>query len=252
MASHVIEAASLCAPSHLSLYTRYNRLGALRRMLRALWEEEGCEKLDGHVPISSRPRPRAVIASEDEMAELKSHAPDDLRLFIVLCSDLAIRSGTAVKISPAQYDRIRGTLRFSTKKGARVALPVTGELTELFNLCDLRNPEPFLTQIRKRLRPHCRFQMKGLVVKAATFRAELKKLALSLGITRKLVPHDMRRTTAVAYYKLTRNLRKVQTLLGHSSLQATIWYLDNDLEDVDLADLETIKRPFLVRKEKIA
>ena len=67
------------------------------------------------------------------------------------------------------------------------------------------------------------------------------------------MPHDLRRTTAVTYYKLTRNLRKVQTLLGHSSLQATIWYLDNDLEDVDLADLEAIKKPFIAwRKDKTA
>ena len=95
--------------------------------------------------------------------------------------------------------------------------------------------------------------MRGNTVSARQLRAELRALRLSLGITRKLVPHDMRRTTAVSYYKLTRNLRKVQTLLGHSSLQATIWYLDNDIEDVDVADLEEIKRPFLVaRKEQTA
>lgn len=225
----------------------------MRRILRAVWEENGAPKLDGAVPRTATPRPRAVTATREEIDALKTHAPADLRLFIALCADLAIRSGTAVRISPADYDATRRTLRFSTKKGARVALPVTAEVAELLALCDSHNPEPFITQTRKRLRPNCARNMKSQVVSARQLREELKALRLNLGITRKLVPHDMRRTTAVGYYKLTRNLRKVQTLLGHSSLQATIWYLDNDMEDVDVADLEAIKRPFLVsRKEKSA
>lgn len=249
----MIEAAGACAPFHLSPFTRNNRLGALRRLLRSLWEDNGAPKLDTAVPRTATPRPRAVTATREEIDALKTHAPADLRLFIALCADLAIRSGTAVKLTPAEYDAQRGTLRFSTKKGARVALPVTAELAELLALCDPKNPEPFITQTRKRLRPHCAQNMQGTVVSARQLRQELKALRLALGITRKLVPHDMRRTTAVSYYKLTRNLRKVQTLLGHSSLQATIWYLDNDMEDVDLADLESIKRPFLVQqKEKSA
>lgn len=222
-------------------------------MLRYLWEEAGAPKLDTYVARSSTPRPRSVTATRDEIETLKNHAPDDLRLFILLCADLAIRSGTAVKISPAEYDAARATLRFSTKKGARVALPVTAEITELFAACDAHNPEPFITQIRKRLRPNCLHGMKGKVVRSNQLRAELQALCAAVGITRRIVPHDMRRATAVAYYKHTHNLRKVQTLLGHNSMQATIWYLDNDLEPVDLADLEAIKRPYLVpRKEPAA
>jgi integrase len=53
-------------------------------------------------------------------------------------------------------------------------------------------------------------------------------------------------------YRHTSNVRKVQALLGHRSMQATIWYLDHDLEPVEAEDLETIKRPHLVRKAKSA
>jgi site-specific recombinase XerC len=49
--------------------------------------------------------------------------------------------------------------------------------------------------------------------------------------------------------KQTKDVRDVQALLGHRSLQSTIWYLDHDLRPVALANLEAIKRPFLVRKE---
>ena len=49
------------------------------------------------------------------------------------------------------------------------------------------------------------------------------------------------------------DVRDVQALLGHRSLQSTIWYLDHDLRPVSLDALETIKRPFIVhRKEHIA
>ena len=127
-AAHVIEAAAACAPANLSPFTRNNRLASLRRILRSLWEDNGAPKLDSSVPRTATPRPRAVTATREEIDALKTHAPADLRLFIALCADLAIRSGTAVRISPAEYDPARGTLRFTTKKGARVAIPVTAEV----------------------------------------------------------------------------------------------------------------------------
>ena len=96
-AAHVIEAAAACAPANLSPLTRNNRLASLRRILRSLWEDNGAPKLDSSVPRTATPRPRAVTATREEIDALKTHAPADLRLFIALCADLAIRSGTAVR-----------------------------------------------------------------------------------------------------------------------------------------------------------
>lgn len=76
-----------------------------------------------------------------------------------------------------------------------------------------------------------------------TIGSAFHRLLDSIGITRKLTPHDLRRTTAVKLYEATRDARDVQALLGHRSLASTIWYLDHDLRPVSRANLELIKSP---------
>jgi site-specific recombinase XerC len=65
------------------------------------------------------------------------------------------------------------------------------------------------------------------------------------------VPHDLRRTTAVAMLRATHDLRDVQAILGHKNLTSTMWYLDHELRPVKRSTLELIKRPDW-RKENIA
>jgi len=43
--------------------------------------------------------------------------------------------------------------------------------------------------------------------------------------------HSIRRTKASLIYKRTKNLRAVQILLGHSSLESTVRYLDVEVDD---------------------
>jgi integrase len=78
-----------------------------------------------------------------------------------------------------------------------------------------------------------------------------RRLLKTVGIKRKLTPHDFRRTTAVHLYEQTHDARDVQALLGHRSLGSTIWYLDHDLRPVNRNTLELIKLP-TKRKEKVA
>jgi site-specific recombinase XerC len=70
---------------------------------------------------------------------------------------------------------------------------------------------------------------------------DLAALKKKLGITRKLTPHDLRRTTARKLYALTGDLRDVQSLLGHSELQTTLWYLQDALQVVSTKHLELAK-----------
>lgn len=42
-----------------------------------------------------------------------------------------------------------------------------------------------------------------------------------VGITRQITPHDLRRTTAVNTLEVTQDLRLVQALLGHRTLETT-------------------------------
>jgi len=198
-------------------------------------------------------RPRNITAERDEIERLVSSAPPHLRLWILLCSDLAIRSGTAATIGPSHYYAQTGELRFTTKHGAKLMLPVTGAVRALIEQCNLQIDQPFTCQLwpRRNGKPFAPNPASGRL--AAPLRQAFRKLCIAQGITRRIVPHDLRRTTAVAMLRHTHDVRDVQAILGHRSLQSTIWYLDHDLQPVQRVNLEAIKRPFLVPpKEKTA
>lgn len=172
-------------------------------------------------------------------------APPHLRCWLLLCSDLAIRSGTAAKITPENYDAATGNLTFTTKYGSKMTLPVTHELRVIFAGREFEQNVPYVAQlprgaytthhgVTRELKPL------GRMIQAS-LQHEFARLRRRLGITRKLTAHDFRRTTAVAIYEQTHDLRKVQAALGHAELNSTAWYLDHNLTPVALADLELAK-----------
>jgi integrase len=228
---------------------------ALRRVLRWLWQEHGAPKLDGYVPKLAGVRPRNVTASRDQIDAIVSAARPALRMWILLCADLGLRSGTAVKIGPDDYNKENQTISFTTKKNAHQTLPLTRAIAELVARCDLSCKESFVTQLHRHDRQSKGGPgrpMKNCRVDAANLSREYAKLRKDLGIKR-IVLHDLRRTAAVNMLHLTGDITVVQSLLGHRSLQSTVWYLDHDLQAIDRGDLEAIKRPFVAwRKEKIA
>lgn len=187
-------------------------------------------------------RPRGVTVQHSEISTLLDAAPAFLRLWILLCSDLAIRSGTAARLGPYQYDPTEQMLRFTTKRQARLALPVTAEIAELLALCDLRDPTSFVRQLWMQKPRELGRRPKADCKSADRLRILFRQLCTQQGITRRITPHDLRRTTAVGMLRLTHDVRDVQAILGHRSLQSTIWYLDHDLRPVPRHNLELIKR----------
>lgn len=165
--------------------------------------------------------------------------PIDLRLYILLCSDLALRSGSAVRVAPCH--RVDGTVRLDhVKHGKNIALPVTAEIAAIFDMVETN--------------PNCDRQMsylEALRVTSTTRRAVAKSLANhytnrlkhvcgKLGIEN-LRTHDFRRTTAERVYTETRDLRLVQALLGHSHLNITSRYLMREQMKPSLQLLEKVK-----------
>ena len=217
--------------------TIVTRSAMLRKRLRYLWSYYGSEKLDDLVPKGNARRPRSVVANDEERTRLLANAPPDLKLFLLLCSDLGIRSGTAVTLGHRHYDRESQTLRFETKKGARLTLPVTAEIAALIERCKSHDL-PFTRQLAPRA-----LARGSAVAEADRLRFKVRRALASAGITRRLTPHDLRRTTAVRMLEETGDLRDVQALLGHRNLVSTIWYLDHDLRPVSRATLERLKQP---------
>ncbi len=247
-----IEADEAIRAEKLTPSTRWNYVKALRRILRWLADAHNAPRLDGLIHRAPEPRPRNVTITDDEREALLRASPPYLRLWLLLCSDLALRSETAAVMSPAHYNPNTGDLTFTTKYDEHLSLPATDELRALIAQCDLTDPRPFVRQLRLKTRK--RGSAPWRTQKQATqLRREFQTLCTTLHITRRIRPHDLRRTTAVKVLQFTGDLRKVQALLGHHRLSSTFWYLDHNMTPVDRSTLETIKRPFIVPpKEKSA
>jgi hypothetical protein len=245
--NHILERADL-APSTKKVYA-----AKVREILRWLWTNHGTPKLDEEIRRFPATRPRNVTVEREDIDRLIRSAPRHVKLWLLLCSDLAIRSGTAAVVGPRNYNKETRELAFTTKYGARVTLPVTEELRQIIESCDLNSSVSFVRQLWERttvtganIKPHATED--GI---KATLDQALNRLRDKLGMKKKFVQHDLRRTTAVALYRHTGYIRDVQKLLGHRNLESTVWYLDNDLRPLKRSVLEILKRPAW-RKEQSA
>ena len=65
----------------------------------------------------------------------------------------------------------------------------------------------------------------GRGLKPGPLRDQFRKLVKKTGVTPELNPHDLRRSTATMLYTLSKDLRAVQQLLGHTQLTSTLHYI---------------------------
>jgi integrase len=75
--------------------------------------------------------------------------------------------------------------------------------------------------------------------------------ARKAGIARRIHPHIFRHTFAVGYLKKGGNIRALQKMLGHTSLQVTAHYLDL-VEDDIRKDFDKVEMSSEVDKDKLA
>jgi integrase/recombinase XerC len=223
----------------------------MRRILRWLWEEHGAKKLDTQVRRYPTIRPRSVTVERAHLEDVLYVVPIHVRLWLLLCSDLAIRSGTAAGLGPRHYNRDTSSLQFTTKKQAQVHLPVTEEIQALIQQCDLNLDVPFVRQLWQATTGPAMNKLTSVFNTTMSLRATMRRSIAAAGMPHTFIPHDLRRTTAVAMLEHTHDIRDVQAILGHSSLQSTIWYLDHDLRPIKRSTLELLKKPTW-RKEKSA
>ncbi len=158
--------------------------------------------------------PRKVIAKPDELQNLFAKAEPWQRLWLLLCSQLAMRNAEARSIGPSHYDASAQTISFKKKGGGLHVLPVTGDIAALFEAAP--EGEASMTYIER---------WRGKKLSKAAVEHQWRKLKKAAGARPELRAHDLRRTTAVSLYNLTHDLRAVSHLLGHASMTATCGYL---------------------------
>lgn len=202
------------------------------------------------MPRYARVRPRNVTASRAEIDSMLALAKPSLRLWLLLCSDLGIRSGTAHRLSGSNYNPATGILRFRSKGQAAQTLPATDAIRAMLDPLNHSSPVPYVWQLRAQERT-CQRHVSSY--NRMSLDHDFHALRLAAGIAHRITLHDLRRSAAVAILNHTHDIRVVKDFLGHDDLKTTMWYLDHDNTPVRKETLEAIKRPFLVpRKEHTA
>lgn len=193
--------------------TYHGRTLALRRFLRLLDATAGTQ-LRQTVTPGRNPGPRKIIAKTDETQRLFARAQPWQRVWLLLCSQLALRNAEARGIAPANYDAANQTIQFKKKGGGVHTLPVTPDLAALF--ASAPEGEAGWSYIE---------MWRGKSLSKAAVEHQWRKLKKLAGVRENLRVHDLRRTTAVSLYELTKDIRAVSHLLGHTSIAATCGYL---------------------------
>lgn len=223
--------------------SRAQRAGAARGILDYLAEAHGTSRrLRDAVNKQRKPTPRNVTATAEEIKQLRKHATEQMLLWLLLCSDMALRSGTAAAIKWDNWDAAARTLTFVTKFGVRQRLPVTDEIAQLVAKCG-PGSTPLVWQLtgKRKVRTSKNGKKTTEKSRAAMLNKDFQELKKQVGITRDLRPHDLRRSTARAMYDHTRDLRIVQALLGHHDMASTLWYLRDQNTEITGATLNAIK-----------
>lgn len=159
-----------------------------------------------------------------------------LRLALLLARDAALRRAAIETFTSGNIDLDRGEIFGTAKNQSRYRIPMTSRLrSALVDVVYFAGKDEPLIAVMS----HNRRQ-----VKACTILWELKRTQ------EKVTPggmawsmHDLRRTAARKLYDRTKDIRKVQRLLGHASPTATWWYIGNVGQDLNCGDLEASYQP---------
>ena len=137
-----------------------------------------------------------------------------LELFLRLCSEMALRFMEAYRVTPGNWDRERHTLKILTKGGKTRTIPTPETIERLLAIAAEKQPTESAIST-----------LAGMQLQPDSLRKQFRKLVETCHVNPKLTPHDLRRTTATALYTLSKDLRAVQQVLGHSDLTSTLHYI---------------------------
>jgi site-specific recombinase XerD len=212
--------------AQLALATRCDRLGSARRFLR--WAQEAGHLLQDFsaliVTRSVRRVPRTL--SEGEVLALLEQGARDARERAILETlyGTGLRAAELVGLRLDDVDLAAGLVFVRQGKGCKDRVVPLGTHLALL-LADY---------LRGRRRPD------GPLFRTATGRAlsrgQLRELVFKAGqragLPRRASPHRLRHSYATHLVRNGADVRKVQLLLGHASLQSTQVYLDLDVADL--------------------
>ena len=200
------------ARNTIASYTR-----SLRKLAEHISQLAGRPEVARYVPRVPHETPRTTIAQPQEITRLLTAAPGWMRCFLHFAVSLGLRLSDALAVAPANWNQEAHTITLRQKKTDRlVELPATPELEALLAAAP---PGPAATPYVELLR--------GKTVTPTVVQKQWRRLKHIAQVNPDLWIHDLRRTSAVSLYELSRDLRVVEQFLGHASLSSTAQYLEH-------------------------
>jgi len=173
-----------------------------------------------------------VLSDTEAQALIKAPYNEKHRLILTLAYATGVRRNELLSIRLKDIDRERGLIKIQGKGNKQREVPLSDNL-----LC-------LVEEYYKRYRPSV-YLFEGNVLGRAYSESSManvvKKAALKSGIKKNVSPHILRHTFATHMLERGVNLKRLQLLLGHSSMKTTSIYLH--LADIDKAQLPDLSTP---------
>ena len=176
---------------------------------------------------------RTTICDPPELEKLLAAAPRWMQTIILLAAHAGFRRSDCMRIAPIHYNAEKRTITIDQQKtGTKVSVPVSQRLAQLLETAPTHSPTtPFYVL------------WKGDAITAHGVTSAWLTLKKKAGVNRQLWLHDLRRTLAVSMYEISKDLRVVEAMLGHNSLNSTVRYLEHKDPAKLRPYLEALQKP---------
>lgn len=202
------------------------RLGSLRRFLR--WAQQAgylLQDIAGLIVLKSPERlPRTL--SQSEVAALIDQGAKDARerAILELLYGTGLRASELGRLQLTDVDLQAGLVFVRQGKGRKDrVVPLGAHLTQVLTA--------YLREWCRRQGPFF-LSVTGRPLHRDTLCKLVKKAAERAGLERRASPHRLRHSYATHLLRNGADVRQIQLLLGHASLQSTQIYLDVEVSDL--------------------
>ncbi len=220
--------------AHLAASTRKNRIAILHSFFRWL-EAEDLIEVDPSRKIKTPPTRKANVyrPTPAELALIRREATTEERPAILLLEGVGLRNREVREMLWRHLDLTQGTVIVRRKGGDWRELPIDEDVLDGLRACyrDLE-PEPddhvFVAKVYRFDRPGHHQRVRKDPKQSASSQA-LQRLVHRVSkraIGRQLYPHQLRHGFSKRYLAEDGQLRELQGLLSHASIQTTEIYVD--------------------------
>jgi integrase/recombinase XerD len=174
--------------------------------------------LDDAIPTGGRqPRTLPVVPSPEEVARFLDAVPSQHRVILTVCYAAGLRISEAVRLKPTAIDSQRMVIRVEQGKGRKDRYVMLSP-----KLLDILRDHWRAVRPKQWLFPG---EVPGQPISAGAVEVACHIVRDQLGISKPITPHSLRHAFAVHMLESGTDVRTIQLLLGHRSLNTTARYL---------------------------